>query len=42
MVMFITIIGIPFAVASVRLAEAALFPFGREIISIAVGSAHST
>jgi uncharacterized membrane protein YccF (DUF307 family) len=28
----ITIIGIPFAIASLRLAEAALFPFGREVV----------
>ena len=30
----ITIIGIPFAVASVRLAGAALIPFGREVVPI--------
>ena len=30
----ITIIGIPFAIAHFRLAGAALFPFGRTIVSI--------
>lgn len=34
LVFAITIIGIPFAIASVRLAEAALFPFGREIVPL--------
>jgi uncharacterized membrane protein YccF (DUF307 family) len=33
----ITIIGIPFAIASLRLAEAALFPFGREVVPLAEG-----
>jgi uncharacterized membrane protein YccF (DUF307 family) len=30
----LTIIGIPFAVVSIRLAEAALLPFGREVVSL--------
>jgi uncharacterized membrane protein YccF (DUF307 family) len=34
----ITIIGIPFAIVSLRLAEAALFPFGREVVPHAEGS----
>jgi uncharacterized membrane protein YccF (DUF307 family) len=38
----ITIIGIPFAIASLRLAEAALFPFGREVVPLAEGRSRST
>jgi uncharacterized membrane protein YccF (DUF307 family) len=38
----ITIIGIPFAIASLRLAEAALFPFGREVVPLAEGRGRST
>jgi uncharacterized membrane protein YccF (DUF307 family) len=41
LVFAITIIGIPFAVASIRLAEAALFPFGREVVPMAEGRARS-
>jgi uncharacterized membrane protein YccF (DUF307 family) len=37
----ITIIGIPFAIASLRLAEAALFPFGREVVPISEGRGRS-
>jgi uncharacterized membrane protein YccF (DUF307 family) len=34
LVFAITIIGIPFAIASMRLAEASLLPFGREVVSL--------
>ena len=38
----ITAIGIPFAIASLRLAEAALFPFGHEVVPLAEGRTRST
>lgn len=38
----ITIIGVPFAIASLRLAEAALFPFGREVVPLSEGRARTT
>jgi uncharacterized membrane protein YccF (DUF307 family) len=37
LVFAITIVGIPFAIVSVRLAEAALVPFGREVVPLAEG-----
>ena len=37
----ITIIGIPFAIASVHLAEAALIPFGREVVSTYYGASRA-
>lgn len=38
----LTIIGIPFAIVSVRLAEAALMPFGREVVTLAEARTRSS